>query len=139
MFFRTLCLLTIMGYLQVQCYVPVPLLYRKVEAAIRRYSSNMSHNPVIHSLLNALVYDKQAKAFITDEAIETSLKDVKKINEKDEPILREFIYGTKTSLQSTTLTADLKEDVESALDTFFSHPNVDDNQTFDLLSSKKKP
>jgi len=133
MFFLTFCLLIIAGWFQVQCYVTVPSIYQKGEVALKHYSSRTDHNPVIFSLLNVLIYDKRAKAFITNEAIEKSLEDVKKFDENDEEILREIIYGKKGNKPST----ELKEDIQSALDTFFSHPNLDDYDTFDLLSNKK--
>jgi len=137
MFFRTFCLLIIAGWFQVQCYVTVPSIYRKVEVALQDYSSREDHNPVIFSLLNVLIYDKRAKAFITNEAIEKSLEDIKKFNEHDEQILREIIYGKQILLKENEPSIELKEDIQSALDTFFSHPNLDDYNTFDLLSNKK--
>ncbi|CAF1191365.1 unnamed protein product [Adineta steineri] len=138
MFFRVLCLLTITTYLQVQCYVPVPKLYKKAEVALRRYSSNTNHDVIIFSLLNVLVYDKRASAFIKTEAIDKALEDVKKYNVRDATTLRRFIYGKENLLKDNQLTADLKEDVLSALNVFSSHPNTDDYQTFDLLSKTKK-
>jgi len=137
MFFRTFCLLIIAGWFQAQCYVTVPSIYKKVEVALQDYSSREDHNPVIFSLLNVLIYDKRAKAFITNEAIEKSLEDIKKFNEHDEQILREIIYGKQILLKENEPSIELKEDIQSALDTFFSHPNLDDYNTFDLLSNKK--
>jgi hypothetical protein len=138
MFFRIFCLLTITAWLQVEGYVPVPFIYQKVEIALHHYSSHPEHNPVIFSLLNVLVYDKYAKAFITPEAIETSLKDVKKFRQNDEKILRRIIYGKTKPVKSNRLSSALKENIQSALDTFFLYPNVNDHETFQLLSNKKK-
>jgi hypothetical protein len=138
MFFRIFCLLTITAWVQVQCYVPVPSIYQKVETALHHYSSHPEHNPVIFSLLNVLVYGKHAKAFITPEAIEISLKDVKKFHENDEEILREIIYGKTKPAKSNRLSSALEDNIQSALDTFFSQPNVGDYETFQLLSHKKK-
>jgi hypothetical protein len=138
MLFRIFCLLTIAGWFQVQCYVTVPSIYRKAEMALHHYSSHIGHNPVIFSLLNVLVYDKRARAFITDGAIEKSLEDVKKINKNDEQILRRIIYRRKNLEKVNKLSVESKENIESALDTFFAYPNIDDHGTFDLLSNKKK-
>jgi predicted DNA-binding protein len=137
MFFRTFCLLIIAGWFQVQCYVTVPSIYQKVELALQDYSSRRDHNPVIFSLFNVLIYDKRAKAFITNEAIEKSLEDVKKFNENDEEILREFIYGKKQLFKGNKPSIELKEDIQSALDLFFSRPNLNDYDTFDLLANNK--
>lgn len=138
MWFRTLCLLTLTTYLQVHCYVPVPTIYRKVELALRHYSTNTDHNPVIHSLLNVLVHDKRAKAFVTDQAIEKSLEDVKKFNRKDEHVLRRLLYGTRVLPLNQKLPTVLEESIESALNTFFTYPQVDDHQTFEIIARKRK-
>lgn len=135
MLFRSLLLLTIISWFSIQCYVTVPSIYRKAEIALHHYSSQKDHNPVILSLLNVLTYDKRAKAFITNEAIEKSLTDVKKFNEDDANILRKIIYRKKKFVKPSI---ELKEDVQSALDTFFSHPNMDDHQTFDMLFKNQK-
>lgn len=140
MLFRTFCLFIIFCWFPVQCYVPIPSIYRKVETALHDYSSHQDHNPIIYSLLNVLIYDKRAKAFITPEAIEKSLEDVKKFNENDAKILRKLIYGANdTPLKSNNKpAAELKEDIELALDTFFSKSGLDDQGTFDLLSNNRK-
>ncbi|UJR21686.1 hypothetical protein I4U23_024763 [Adineta vaga] len=138
MLFRTLWLLIITSYLQVQCYIPVSSVHKKVDIALRRYSSNIDSNPIVHSLLNVLVHDKRAKAFVTNEAIEKSLEDVKKFNKKDESVLRRLIYETRILSPTQKLSTVLEENIESALDTFFAYPNLDDNQTFDLMSQKGK-
>ena len=138
MLFRVLCLLTIISYFHVQCYLAVPSIYRKAELALRRYSSNKNHNPVVYSLLNILIHDKRAKAFTSASAIEKSLVDVKQFNENDEPILRELIQQTKNSKQPAKLTAPLKADLESVLDTFFTNQTTDSYESFELPSSKTK-
>jgi len=138
MFFRILCLITVFGWFQVQCYVTVPSIYREAHRALHHYSSEAEHNPVIFSLLNVLVHDKRAKAFITDQAIERALSDVKKFNADDEDVLRGIIYRKKSLLKSNHVSKELKQDIQSALDTFFSNANVDDYQTFNLLSKDEK-
>ncbi|CAF0720823.1 unnamed protein product [Adineta ricciae] len=138
MWFRTFCLLTLTIYLEVHCYVPVPRIYRQVELALRHYSTNTDHNPIIHSLLNVLVHDKRAKAFVTDQAIEKSLEDVKKFNRKDEHVLRRLLYGTKILPSNKKLPTVLEESIESALNTFFTYPHVDDNQTFEIITRERK-
>jgi hypothetical protein len=138
MFFRIFFLLTITSWFQINCYVPVPLIYRNVELALRRYSSSIDYNPVIYSLLNVLIYDKRAKAFIINEAIEQSLEAVKKFDENDEAIMRQVILSTQTPTKSDELSDDVKEEIHSALDTFFANQDIDDDQTFDVLSDKEK-
>ena len=138
MFFRILCLCTVIGLFQVQCYVTVPPIYRDAGRALQHYSSEVEHDPVIFSLLNILVHDKRAKAFTTDQAIERALTDVKKHNADDEDVLRTIIYQKKSALKPNQVSKELKQDIQAALDTFFSHPNVDDYQTFSLLSKEGK-
>jgi hypothetical protein len=138
MFIRIFCLVIITGWFQVQCNIPVPSTYRKVEVALHHYSSNGNHNPVIYSLLNVLVHDKLAKAFITNEAIEKSLEDVKKFNEDDEQSLRQLIYDRKNLFEPNELPDELKQEIESALDTLLLYPNTDDYETSDLLPHKKR-
>ncbi|CAF1147001.1 unnamed protein product [Adineta ricciae] len=138
MWLRTLCLLAFTIYLQVHCYVPVPRIYRKVELALRHYSANTDHDPVVHSLLNVLVHDKRAKAFVTDQAIEKSLEDVKKFSSKDEHVLRRLLYGTRILPSNQKLPTVLEESIESALNTFFTYPQADDNQVFDIITRKRK-
>ena len=138
MFFRILCLFTVIGLFQVQCYVTVPPVYRDAERALQRYSSDAQHDPVIFSLLNVLVHDKRAKAFTTDQAIERALTDVKRFNADDEDVLRTIIFQKKSSLKPNQVSKELKQDIQTALETFFSHPNVDDYQTFALLSKEGK-
>jgi hypothetical protein len=138
MFIRALFLLAITSWFQVNCYVPVAPIYRKAEEALHRYSSNFAHNPVIYSLLNILVHDKQATAFVSDEAIDLSLNEIKKYNVKDEKVLRQIIHDTRNPLESSQLSPNVKEQIISALDTFFSNSNTDDYRTFDLLSAENK-
>ncbi len=138
MFIRIFFLVMITGWFQVQCNVPVSSIYRRVEVALHHYSSNRNHNPVIYSLLNVLVHDKLAKAFITNEAIEKSLEDVKRFNEDDEQSLRQVIYDKKNLLKPNELPDKLKQEIESALDTLLSNPNNDDFEAFDLVSHKKR-
>jgi hypothetical protein len=138
MFFRIFCLFIVLGWFQVQCYVTVPPIYREADRALHRYSSEAKHDPVIFSLLNVLVHDKRAKPFTTDQAIERALADVKKFNADDDDILRGIIYQKKSLLKTNSVSKELKQDIQTALDTFFSHPNVDDYQTFNLLSKARK-
>lgn len=129
MFFRILGLLTMIGWFEIQCYVAVPSIYREADQALRHYSFETNHNPWIYSLMNILVYDKRAKAFVSHQIIEQALKDVKKFNRQDAEILRRIIYGEPV----LDVSDELKENVQTALDTFFSDVNIDDHQTFDLL------
>lgn len=137
MFLHVLGLVTIFGCLQVQSYVPVPASYKKIYAALDRYSSNPTHNPIIYSLLTVLVYDKRSKAFITDDALELALEDVKRINVNDERILRKFFSSSKSQWKNEKVPAELSENIETALDIFFSKANTDDNDTLELLAKQK--
>ena len=130
MFFRTLGLLTMIGWFEIQCYVPVPSIYREADQALRHYSFQPDHNPLIYSLLTILVYDKRAKAFINEQIIEQALNDVQKFNRQDDEILRTVIYGEQSSMKSPELSDELKQGVQLALDVFFSDANVDDYDTF---------
>lgn len=125
MFIGVIGLLTIIGWYEVQCYVPVPSIYREANQAIRDYAFQTEANPVVYSLLNVLIHDKRAKAFINNEAVEQVLNEVKKFNPKDEEILRSVIFGEQSPGESIELSDELKQRVQSALDAFFT----DDYQT----------
>lgn len=120
MFFGVFGLLTIIGWFEVQCYVAVPSIYREANQAIRDYSVQTDSNPIIYSLLNILVHDKRAKAFVNNQAIEQALDEVKKFNREDEQILRSIIFGEQLTSESAELSDELKQRVQTALDAFFS-------------------
>ncbi|CAF1099783.1 unnamed protein product [Adineta steineri] len=127
--------------MSVNCALPVPPNYRKAELTLNRYISSSTFNPIIYSLLNVLVHVKQSKGFITDEAIEMALENIKKFdqetNDHTEPLLREIIYGTnckpddkncsnQNQYQMTEPTPDIKQRIVAALDRFFENNDVDD-------------
>jgi len=141
MFLRILLFSLIFGWFSVNCLVPVPSSYRKAELALKRYMSNPSHNPIIYSLLNVLIHDKQARAFISDKAIEMALEQIKEFDKKtktnNEKFLRRVIYGinckhnendcSPSNQQKTTRpTPKLKQRIILALDKFFANGNIDD-------------
>ena len=125
-FIRLLYCLTILGWFQIHCYVSVPVIYRKVDDALRRYASTADFNPLVHSLLNVLVYDKRAEAFISGQAIELCLKEIGKCNQEDELLLRQMIDGRTSTLKKNPPSPELKEQITSTLDRFFMHSNLDD-------------
>lgn len=121
----------------------------KAESALNQYRAHPFHDPVIYSLLNVLIHNKQTKAFITDQAIEISLDHIKEFDEqahtKSEPLLREIIYGSNcvydprdcpngkdrsTFKPSPELTAQ----ISSELDKFFASPSLE--QYFKVKSKK---
>jgi len=139
MLFGLVTLLTTFTFLYVHCYIPVPIIYQKAESALTRYSSQIEHSPVIFSLLNVIIHDKLTRPFIVNQAIETCLADVKKFNSDDEEILRDFIYNYQQPILTSTPTNKLKNEIQSALDLFFSEEDLDDHGTLNILSSKIEP
>lgn len=126
---RLLYFVTILGWFQTHGYVPVPIIYRKADDALRRYASKADFNPLVHSLVNVLVYDKRAEAFITAEVVEQCLKAIGKWNENDELLLRQIIYGRTNTFHSNTPSSKLREYIVSALDRFLTHEKMDDYDT----------
>jgi hypothetical protein len=144
MFLHVVCLCLIPSWLLVNCVVPVPPLYRKAELALNRYISAPSYNPVIHSLLNVLIHVKQAKAFISDEAIESALEEVKDFDQNtkinNEQLFRQVIYGRNCKKGDNNCdpsnrrkinppTPDLKQRIVAELDKFFATINTDESWT----------
>ena len=152
MFLRIFFLLFVAGWYSANCYVPVPPIYRKAELALKRYISHPSHNPIIYSLLNVLIHDKQAKAFISDQAIEMALENVKKIDKKsrtnNEQPLRQVIYGKNCQPNDSNCspanqrkinqpTSDLKQHIMSELDNFFGHTHANDHWPISVYQADK--
>ena len=132
---RLLYFVTILGWFQTHGYVSVPIIYRKADDALRRYASTADFNPLVHSLVNVLVYDKRAEAFITTQVVEECLKEIGKWNEDDELLLRQIIYGSTNTFHLNTPSSKLREHLMSALDRFLTHENMDD---YDTLQSFEK-
>jgi hypothetical protein len=152
MFLRTILLLTISSWLSVHCLVPLPASYRKAELALNRYISHSSYDPITHSLLNVLIHVKQAKAFISDQAIEMALENIKEFDQEtdgnNEPLLRQIIYGInckfndKDCLHSNrnqlgSPTPDLKQRISVALDKFFENNKADTYWSLSALNRNK--
>jgi hypothetical protein len=91
MFLRIYFPLLIIGWFSVTDLVPVVPIYRKGELALKYYISYPSHNPVIHSLLNVLIHDKQARAFIFDQSIKMALEKIKEFDQKTKTISVSFL------------------------------------------------
>ncbi len=137
-----ICLLAlIFGWFSVNGLVPVPPLYRKAVLALKNYTSNPSFNPITYSLLNVFIHDKQARAFISDQAIELALTQIKELDQtsqtNNEKLLRQLIYGInckhmgKNCLLSHRQKINrpaphLKQQIASALDQFFGNANSED-------------
>jgi hypothetical protein len=141
MFLRICLLALIVGWFSVNGLVPVPPMYRKAELALKRYTSNPSHNPIIYSLLNVFIHDKRARAFISDQAIELALTQVKELDEasqtNNEKLLRQLIYGIncKHTGKNCSLshrqkinrpTPHIKQQIVLALDKFFGNANSEE-------------
>ena len=133
--------LIVSNWYPVNSLVAVPAIDRKAEAALNLYFSHPTHNPVIHSLLNILIHNKQSRAFITDQAIDIALEHMKvfdqQIHVHNEPIFREVIYGKRCpSAHPDCLiekdwpyyqpTTDLQEKISTVLDKFFASSTLDE-------------
>lgn len=144
MFLRIFYVLLIVGWSSVNCVVPVPPIYRKAKLALNRYLSSPSYHPVIYSLLNVLIHVKQAKAFISDEAINMALHEVKELDQSTKTnnveSLRQIIYGRNCKNSANNCTSsnqrkinppppDLKQRIISELDKFFENISTDDSWT----------
>jgi hypothetical protein len=142
MFLRIFLFSLIYGWFSVNCLAPVPPVYRKAELALKSYVSNPSHNPVIYSLLNVLIHDKQARAFISDQAIEMALENIKELDQKtktrNEQLLSQVIYGINckpngkncSSINGRKInrpTPDLEEFIVVALDKYFANAKSDED------------
>ncbi len=153
MFLRIIFFTLIFCWFSVHGLVPVPPIYRKAELALKRYVSNPLHNPVTHSLLNVLIHDKQARAFISDQAIEMALGQVKEFDQKmklnNENILRQVVYGiackrtgnncaTSNRQKINRPTADLKHHIVLALDKFFGNSNAEDDSSVNTENGNKE-
>ena len=84
MLLRIFFFVLIFGWLPVNGIVPVPPIYRKAEVVLKQYKSNPSYNPIIHSLFNAFIHDKRARAFISDQAIELALQQVNELDQQQQ-------------------------------------------------------
>ncbi|UJR27601.1 hypothetical protein I4U23_008882 [Adineta vaga] len=150
MFLRLIILLTIFGWFSIVDSVPVPSTYRKAELALNDYTAPSSLNPMVHSLLNVLIHVRQARAFISDDAIEMVLENVRtfdhEINGNNEQLLRQIIYhkncksDDKDCLSSNqnsvhTPSSDVKQRIILELDKFFETNKMDDYS--DLIRKTK--
>ncbi|CAF0955415.1 unnamed protein product [Rotaria sordida] len=119
---------------------------------LKLYRSHPLYNPVTYSLLNILIHNKQAKAFVSDEAIEMALDDIKEFDQKaasnNEPLLRQLIYGTycksneKNCVRSNRkkvnhVSSDLAQQISLALDEYSTDDNPDRYQTITVYNGNK--
>lgn len=152
MFLGLFFVLIMSNWCPVNTLVAVPAIYRKAETALDRYFSQPAHNPVIHSLLNILIHDKQSRAFITDQAIDIALEHMKvfdqQIHTQNEPIFREIIYGkpctsdhpdclTEKDWPYFQPTSDLKDKISSVLDKFFASSTLEEFLNTDKSKESK--
>lgn len=141
MFLSLVFVFALYGCFSVHCLVPVPTIYIKAESALNQYRTHPFHDPVIYSLLNVLIHNKQTKAFITDQAIEISLEHIKEFDQQahthSEPLLREIIFGSNCEYdprdcpQSKNRPAfkpsmELTAQISSELDKFFDSASLQD-------------
>lgn len=98
MFHRIFCLVLILSWVLVNTFAADPSGPRKAALALKPYRSYPQHNPIVYSLLNVLIHNKQARAFISDKSIDMALDFIKEFDQKSktnsEPILRQLIYPT---------------------------------------------
>jgi hypothetical protein len=152
MFVGIIVLFLVSNWLPVHCLGPVPTIYRKAELALNRYMSHPFHDPVIHSLLNILIHDKHARAFISDQAIDIALATIKQFDQQtnahSESLFHEIIYGKRCQQNQSNCklsnewepfkpTPDLKAKITSALDKFFASSTVDDFLNMDTNTENK--
>jgi hypothetical protein len=137
-----ICLLAfIVGWFSVNGLVPVPPIYRKAASALKSYTSNPSYNPIVYSLINVFIHDKRARAFISDQALELALTQIKELDQTsqttNEKLLRQLIYGIncKHAGKNCSLShrqkinrpaPHLKQQIVLALDKFFGDANSED-------------
>lgn len=134
MWIQLVCFAALLGSSQVHSFIQVPKVYRKMDVLLQRYAADPNSNPIVHSLLNVLVYDKRARAFISERAIQTSLNEIGKWNRKDEQTLRKFL--DKTRVSPPQLSSQVKDQLTEVLDKFFAQPNLDDYDTFKNIIDK---
>lgn len=130
---QILLIVAILSCSQVQSFIQVPRVYRKMDEILQRYAADPNSNPVTHSLLNVLIYDKRARAFTTDRAIQSSLADIRKWNRKDAETMRQFFEQPRGV---PPLSHTMKDQVTEILDRFFGQPNVDDFDTLKNIIDK---
>lgn len=133
---QLLCLTAILFTSQVHSFIQVPKLYRKMDVLLQRYAADPKSNPIVHSLLNVLIYDKRARAFISERAIQTSLEEIGKWNRKDEETLRKFLDRTRVA--PPPLSSKVKDQVAEVLDKFFGEPNLDDFESLKNILEKQQ-
>ncbi|CAF0802844.1 unnamed protein product [Adineta ricciae] len=141
MFLRSIIILSIFAHFSAYGMVLVDPMYRKAELALNHYSASLSRNPIVYSLLNVLIHDQQAKAFVSDEAIELALQHIREfdleINDHTEKIFRQIIYGvdcgpadkdclSKEQGSARTPSPDTQQRIVAALDNFFEKNQVNE-------------
>jgi predicted DNA-binding protein (UPF0278 family) len=120
------CLVGMSLWCNIDGYVTVPAIYRQADEALRRYGCRNDANPYIHALLNVLVYDKRAQAFVAPTVVESSLAEISRSNKTDGKILHELIYD---HFNDEELSDELKEEIIQSLDTFFDASSPDERDT----------
>ncbi|CAF1955689.1 unnamed protein product [Rotaria magnacalcarata] len=142
MFLRIFCLLFIPSCLLVNAVFSAPPIYQKAAMGLNFYRSYASHNPLVYSLLNILIHNKQAKAFISDRAIEMALDDIQELDQKtgknNEKLFRELIYGkickppgsncvNSNGPKPTRLSPELTQRIITSLDKYFSDDDANED------------
>ena len=155
MLFRVFLLIVILNCYSVNsAALPIQLPYQQAEVALKRYTLNPAHNPIIHSLFNVYVHDKRGRAFISDEAMELALIQIKELDSISksnvEKILREFIHAVNCRRlgkncqpayrqKINRLTPDVKQKIVVALDSFFENGNFEDELSAVADHGSKSP
>lgn len=133
---------------------PIQLPYQQAEVALKRYTLNPAHNPIVHSLFNVYVHDKRGRAFISDDAMELALMQIKELDSISksnvEKTLREFIHAVNCRRlgkncqpahrqKINRLTPDVKQKIVVALDNFFENGNFEDELSAATDQGNKSP
>ena len=136
MWIPLVCLTAMLLFSKEHSFIQVPKIYRKMDVLLQRYAADPKSNPLVHSLLNVLIYDKRARAFISERAIETSVEEISKWNRKDGEALRKFL--DRGRVIPPPLSSDVKDQVADVLDQFFGQPNLDDFESLKNILQKQQ-
>ncbi|CAF2420312.1 unnamed protein product [Rotaria sp. Silwood2] len=119
---------------------------------LKLYRSSSLYNPVVYSLLNILIHNKRAKAFVSEQAIEMALDEMKEFDQQtasnNEQLLRQLIYGTYCKNNENNcfrsnrnkinpITSDLAQRIALTLDDYFTDDVPDHYQRITVHNGSK--
>lgn len=137
MFFHVVCLSAVVCCLTAQSSAPLRSMSQRIELALHHYRSSLNQNPMVDSLLRILVNDRLTKQYMTDEAIQQALDDVKRVDRNDEAILRKFIYKTKPLSKTEELLLNVRDELQSIPDTSYLLRKNSNFQSFGSISGRR--